>query len=504
MAIIMISSKYQSGREELAQAVAKKTNWPMLTREEIIDGARELGIKVGRLELAMIKKPGRSERLAREKEQYLAYVTSCLCEKAKDGNLIYTGRAGHLMLPGVSNRLRVGLTTPLDIRIKRTAKALNISDEKAALHLKQLDEDIDQWTRAVHHMDSNDPDQYDVSFNLENIGINNAAGILCQMAELPDFQPTPVGRKIIDDLYLASQAKIRLAMDEKTRDSELQVQVDGGIITVTYPPHQSQVSSAIPAVLTDLPGCEGIQCTMAETNILWVQERFDPASETFAQINQVAQRWGAAVELLRLVPPGEPASNLSDENTHEGFGRQECRLPYTGGVEDDDPETNADDGGLIKAQEALIDLGRSGGQHTVCGGYAKVLEQAQGSGHYALVVIGDMFLSKGRSTRTRQTRELTMKIRDRLKAPVISAEELETKFLFGKRQAVTLVGFMAVIVAIYMFVFSHQKPILDMLGGAFHQNHKWLAAIMVALFVPFIAYLYGTVTGLALKLINID
>ena len=40
MAIVMISSLYQSGREELAQALARKTNWPVVSREDLVDQAR--------------------------------------------------------------------------------------------------------------------------------------------------------------------------------------------------------------------------------------------------------------------------------------------------------------------------------------------------------------------------------------------------------------------------------------------------------------------------------
>ena len=60
----------------------------------------------------MIKSPGSSEKLARERNLYLAFLTAALCDAAGQGNMIYTGRAGHLLLPGVSHRLRVGLTAP--------------------------------------------------------------------------------------------------------------------------------------------------------------------------------------------------------------------------------------------------------------------------------------------------------------------------------------------------------------------------------------------------------
>ena len=242
MAIVMISSMYQSGREELAQVLARKTGWPVVSREELIDEARKLGIKIGRLEVAMIKTPGLSEKLVREKELYLAFLTANLCEKAHKGNFIYHGRAGHLLLPGVSHRLRVGLTAPQEIRIKRTALSLNLTTDKAETYLAQLDEDVGKWIRYIHRVDGRDPNHFDLFFNLENIGLSNAAGILCTTAELPDFQATPASLKMLNNLNLSAQAKLRLALDERTHRANLQVHADNGVITVTYPPDQEQAS----------------------------------------------------------------------------------------------------------------------------------------------------------------------------------------------------------------------------------------------------------------------
>jgi cytidylate kinase len=167
----MISSLYKGGREELAQALARETNWPVLSREELQEQAKQKGIRVGRLEVSMIKRPSASEKLAREKNMYLAFLTSILCEKALQGNLIYYGRAGHMLLPGVGHRMRVGLTAPRDIRVQRTAKSLQMTREQAESYLTQLDEDIAKWIRYVHHAAGHDPDQFDISFNLETMSV---------------------------------------------------------------------------------------------------------------------------------------------------------------------------------------------------------------------------------------------------------------------------------------------------------------------------------------------
>jgi cytidylate kinase len=506
MTIVMISNKFQGGGEELARELAEKTRWPILNRQELQDQARKMGIKVGRLETSMVKRPAMNEKLAREKRLYLAFLTATLCERAREGNLIYTGRAGHLLLPGVSHRVRVGLTAPMEIRIQRTAQILNLSQDKAEGYLSQLDEDVDRWIRYIHQADAFDPNAFDLFLNLENMSLSHAADIVFQTAALTEYQATSASIKLLDDLQLASQAKLRLAFDDRTHAADLQVQANKGVLTVTYPPHQEAISGHITKVLADLEACREIRCTMAETNILWVQERFAPDTDNFRQIIQLAQRWGAAVELMRLLPMGEPVgASAGDLNAEYAFGPRQCPGgPSCGFEEDDATEATVDDCGLGRVQEELVSLGRSGGQHTVCGGHTQILERVQGNGQYALVVIGDLFLSKGHSARTRRTRELAMNIRDRLKAPVITADELKSRFLFGPRQALQLLGFLAVLVVLYGLIFTHQNSVIEFLSGSFHQHYKWVGSVAVFILIPIVAYVYGTVTGLALKLINID
>ncbi len=71
--------------------------------------ANECGIPVGKLEVAMIKRPAVQERMAKLKDRYLAVATATICEKAAEGGLVYYGRAGHYLLPGVSHVLRIRL-----------------------------------------------------------------------------------------------------------------------------------------------------------------------------------------------------------------------------------------------------------------------------------------------------------------------------------------------------------------------------------------------------------
>jgi hypothetical protein len=506
MPIVLISSSPHGAGQELARELERKTGWPLFSRKQLVEQAHDQGIRLSRLETSIVKSPIIPEKLAREKDLYLAFVTAKLYENARDGNLIYFGRAGHLLLPGVSHRLRVGSTVPRQIRVDKVVQELNLSPEKAAEYIDQLDKDIEKWIHFVHRQDAKDPGQYDIFFNLQNMSLANACMLLCETAGLPDFRPTPMSTKQLDDLYLAARAKLRLAEDEHTRSLDLGVRAVGGVVTVTYMPRQVEAAQSISHVLQDLDGCRENVCTMAETNILWIQEAFDPKAESFKQITRLAQRWGAAVELLRLTPYKSEAATFQtvDQTPDPSRAPEPADQAYTGGVEDDESEAPADDGGLALTQEELVAIGRSAGGFTVCGGISEVIEAIKESSHYSLVILGDLFLDKGPETRKRQTREMGLTIRERLKAAVITVDELESRFLFGKKQALKAVLYAAAVVCIYALVFHFQDPILNFLGGEIHAKWKWLASIFVVLFVPLVAYAYGTVAGLVLKLIDID
>jgi cytidylate kinase len=506
MPIVLISSSPHGVGQELAQLLERKTGWRLFSRKQLVEQAHDQGIRLSRLETSIVKSPVMPEKLAREKDLYLAFVTAKLYENATEGNLIYFGRAGHLLLPGISHRLRVGLAVPRQIRVDNVVRELHLSPEKAAEYIDRLDGDIEKWFHYVHRQDVKDPGQYDIFFNLQNMSLANACMLLCETAGLPDFRQTPLSTKHLEDLYLAARAKLRLAEDEHTRALDLGVRAVGGVVTVTYMPRQAEAAQSISHVLQDLEGCRENLCTMAETNILWIQEAFDPKAESFKQITRLAQRWGAAVELLRLMPyKSDAPESLTVNREHNQSRPPEPRdQVYTGGVEDDEFEDPADDSGLALTQEELVAIGRSAGGFTVYGGASEVVEAVKENSHYSLVVLGDLFLDKAPETRKRQTREMGLTIRERLKTAVISVDELESRFLFGKKQALKAVLYGIAVVCLYVLVFHFQEPILNFLGGEIHAEWKWLSSIALALFVPLVAYAYGTVAGLVLKLMDID
>ena len=119
------------------------------------------------------------------------------------------------------------------------------------------------------------------------------------------------------------------------------------------------------------------------------------------------------------------------------------------------------------------------------------------------MVVGDTFLSKGKAARVRLARELGDVIHDQLRVPVIQAEEMKEQYLFGPKQLVTLLSFLGLSAIIYFLVFTHQQEVIGIMRW---QGMGWraLAAAIVVVFAPIVAYFYGNAVGFLLKLIKME
>jgi hypothetical protein len=320
------------------------------------------------------------------------------------------------------------------------------------------------------------------------------------MAELPDFRPTPASLKAMENYCLAARARLKLALDERTAEADFNVSANQGVVTVTYMPRQSQMGRLIPEVLADLEGAKEILATMAETNILWIQETYDPHSETYRQLNQVAQRWGAAVELLRFIPSEEVGLEAAEAEAPAAVNRKK---EYTGGIEDDLPAGGStEDGGLGQTLEELVRQGRSGGGRLLQGNFQTLSSAISRNVNYSLVVVGGLFLNKPKAAQTRMLRDVKVYLGERVRIPVISAEELQEKYFVGGKQLVQFFVFLALVAGTFWGVLSYQEPLLAFLQD--YKGSKLLAVVVIGLFAPVFAYFYGTVAHLFLKMIKFD
>ena len=151
------------------------------------------------------------------------------------------------------------------------------------------------------------------------------------------------------------------------------------------------------------------------------------------------------------------------------------------------------------------------------GGRQRLLENLDRTFPYTLVVLGDVFLSKSHPARIRETRDLRSFLADRVRAPVVTADELGKQYLFSRRDLMRAAVALAVTVILYLLVLQNQETVLafmvnagwyaEAIEGTF-LDHGWLPQVLISLivflFIPVVAFSYSRVTSAFLKLIKME
>ncbi len=504
MQIVCVSRGTFGGGKQLAETLAKKLGCVCLSREEINDAATAAGIAVGKLELAVTQRRPLNEWLNIEKERYKAFVTQNLADRALAGPMVYHGRHAHLQLPNVSHVMRVRAIMDADMRTALTMQRLGLPRDKATIYNEQVDEDRARWARTVYNIDWQDPGQYDAVINLSRVKADNAASALVTMTQLPEFQAAPADRRQLTDLSLACRCRLAVGADARTRLSDVQVKAREGRVLLTYLPRHHQLAKIFPEVLAGIDGIGELTCTMASTNLMWVRERFAEDDAELEQIVDLASRWDAAVELVRLGST-EAADAPALESALLGAAQQADDRAGLGGILDDTANVELDygDPGVNQTMQRLTSSGRVGGFRAVRGGTKELLTGIDRTASYSLVVIGQVFLDKPAPVRKRLTRELIGFLADKLKVPVVEAAELKAHYSFGWTQGLRLILTGAATAGLVALVLNHQVEILSFLTGP-GTLHRALCAAALFAFAPVFAYLHGQFSHHVLRLFRFE
>lgn len=260
MAIITISRGTFSGGKTLAECLAERLGYQCLSREVILDAAIAYGVPAEKLTAAMEKRPSFWQQLTGERLDYLNYVRAALCERALEGNLIYHGHAGHLLLAGISHVLRVRVIADMEHRINAAMRDQKLDRRGAVAYIKKVDAERVKWTRFLYGVDWHDASLYDVVLNLARVSLRGACDTVAHMAELEDFRPTPQSLKAMEDLALGSRVWAALARDPRTKAADLRVVADGGIVTITGTTGSEAVVETIPVVAGLVEGVRDVRC----------------------------------------------------------------------------------------------------------------------------------------------------------------------------------------------------------------------------------------------------
>jgi len=234
MAIITISRGTFSGGKALAEALSKRLGYPCVSREEVFKTAiKEYEISEEELASVINRPPPFWVQVPSKRIALLKCVTSVILDHEKEGNLIYHGHAGHLLLTDIPHLIRIRLIADMAFRLKAAKELYNMEGDEAIAYIEKTDSDRNKWARFFYGIELGDPHLYDAVFNLQRNSIDNVCELVVRMTEFDQYKMTEASLKAFYDFKLASRVWASLAKDRHTRSAAVYVSADNGIVSIT-------------------------------------------------------------------------------------------------------------------------------------------------------------------------------------------------------------------------------------------------------------------------------
>lgn len=261
MPMITISRGSFAGGTCVAQALAKQLGYPCLGREDALAlAAKEYGIVEDELRKALNESPRFWEEVPGKRLAYVKCLTAVLLDQAREGNLVYHGNVGHLLVAGIPDALRVRVVADINYRIQAAMQQASLTHDKAIAYIRQVDESRRRWARLLYDVDCEDASQYHLVLNLGQVRLDSAVAVITRLWEQPEFRPTAESQRQFDDIHLGSQVWAALAKNPATRSAGIQVEARDGQVTITGNAPSTHSLELIPKIAGEVKGVTGVQC----------------------------------------------------------------------------------------------------------------------------------------------------------------------------------------------------------------------------------------------------
>jgi cytidylate kinase len=261
MAIITISRGTYAGGKDVASQLAKDLDYPVLSRETVLHEIdRDYGIPEKKINKTMNGAPPFWQQVPGKRLAYVKCITAAILAHAKEGNLVYHGVNGHLLLADLPQVLRVGIIANMDYRVKALMKRATFSKEKAVAHIRQVSKDRSRWTKLLFNVDWKDPGLYDVILNLDKVSTETACTTIASMVEREEFKASSENQKCLENFSLSCRVWAALASNPATNSDGIEVKVTDGEVRIDGTANSVKALELIPQIVRSVKGVRSVRC----------------------------------------------------------------------------------------------------------------------------------------------------------------------------------------------------------------------------------------------------
>ena len=259
MAIITISrGSYSKGRE-VAEKVAERLNYQLLSREVLLDASEHFHIPEVKLIRSIHDAPSVLDRFSHGRLRFISYIQSALTSLVRNDNVVYHGLAGHLLIKNVPHVVKVRIVADIEDRVEAEMKREGMGYAEARALLLKDDEERRGWTQSLYGVDPWDASLYDLVIRIHKLTIEDAVDFISQTAGRECFRTTPEAQRKMDDAALSCRIKAILARDDYF---DLAVTSEfGNVLVYTKRGHRRarQLEEKLEKLVGDIPGINHLE-----------------------------------------------------------------------------------------------------------------------------------------------------------------------------------------------------------------------------------------------------
>jgi hypothetical protein len=110
--------------------------------------------------------------------RYLQALESVVKELARSPSMVIQGRGSQFILKNHPQALHVLTVAPVELRLKRVMESQNIEAAAARQEIARFDKGSREFIKRYFQVSWEDPVQYDLAINTENLSVKDAASIV--------------------------------------------------------------------------------------------------------------------------------------------------------------------------------------------------------------------------------------------------------------------------------------------------------------------------------------
>ena len=194
--LITISREYGAGGSELAAVLGGHLGWRVMDHELIHELALRLECEDAEVEALSEHPPSFLDRLAAsavvtapesachtapwstDADRLAAVTREVLLEAAARPPLIVVGHGANCLFRDRTDVLRVRVTAPFDVRVRRVLERTGVPPAQAAAAVRHRDADRQHFLQRYYHTSVSDSCAYDLQINTGTIPLSDAAELV--------------------------------------------------------------------------------------------------------------------------------------------------------------------------------------------------------------------------------------------------------------------------------------------------------------------------------------